>query len=129
MTPEEGGALERGWASGHLAIGQRWGGPPKVGLGWARTLEKNDLGGITEVLLQEQRGAGTPRGSQVSSGCWPLSFAVPCCASLRAAMPACGQPCSPVQGARLTHLAAEGPGEGTVSLWVLSLNREGLLGP
>ena len=53
-----------------------------MGLGWARTLEKTDLGGITEVLLQGQRGAGTPRGShrhggggasgpaaQVSSGC------------------------------------------------------------
>lgn len=59
--------------------------PPKVGLGWARTLEKNDLGGITEVLYRTAR-AGTPRGSQVSSGCWPLSFVVPCCASLRAAM-------------------------------------------
>ena len=51
-------------------------------LGWARNLEKTDLGGITEMLLQGQRGAGTPRGShrhggggasgpaaQVSSGC------------------------------------------------------------
>ena len=128
MTPGEGGALERGWASGHLVNGQRWGGPPKVGLGWARTLEKNELGGITEVLLQGQRGAGTPRGSHRRGGGRLLGFQprFPLGADLPPSLPSAAQ----WRGARLTQpLAAECPGEGPVPLWVSSLDRKGLPGP
>lgn len=78
-----------------------------MGLGLARTLEKNDLGRIMEVLLQGQRGAVAPLGShsrhwgrggsrlptQVSSVCQVAGLPP----SWPSAAPACGEQCSPVE--------------------------------
>lgn len=78
--------------------------------------------GSRRCFYKNSEGQGLPGGPR-----FPLGVGLS--PSWSRAAPAFGQPCSPVQGARLTHLAAEGPREGTIPLWVLSLNREGLLGP
>lgn len=109
VAPGEGGCWRGAGLLGpqHLVKGQRWGGPPKVGLGLARTLQKNDLGRIMEALLQGQRGAVAPLGShsrhwgrggprlpaQVSSVCQVAGLPP----SWPSAAPACGEQCSPVE--------------------------------